>query len=124
VEFSSHRHFYKLSHSWLLGHHSYLLSQAQLVYLQSGRDSPTPTFGAQCAPPSLQSAFIVLIACYSVSLLFAGGGRSVQWAMLIWPRVVSGSTAYHLAHLVCDFPSHLGVGVSWPRGPSWVLCLT
>jgi hypothetical protein len=47
--------------------------------------------------------------CY-VSLLFLlfitqflffslGGGQSVQGAMLIWPRVVCGSTVYHLAHL-------------------------
>jgi hypothetical protein len=44
-----------------------------------------------------------------------GGGRSVQGAMLIWPRVVCGSTMYHLAHLVVHvFPSHLGVGI-WRR---------
>jgi hypothetical protein len=48
--------------------------------------------------------FIVLIAYYSVSLFSLGGGQSVQGAMLIWPRVVCGSTAYCLAHLVvCVF---------------------
>jgi hypothetical protein len=32
--------------------------------------------------------------------------------MLMWPRVVCGSTAYHLAHLVVRvFPSYLGTGV-------------
>jgi hypothetical protein len=38
--------------------------------------------------------------------------------MLIWPRVVCGSTAYHLAHLVvCVFPSCLGAG-DWQPGGS------
>jgi hypothetical protein len=38
--------------------------------------------------------------------------------MLIWPRVICGSTMYHLAHLVHIFPSHLGTGVSQqPTGP-------
>jgi hypothetical protein len=48
-----------------------------------------------------------------------GRGRSVQGAMLIWPRVVCGSTVCRLAHpVVCIFPSHLGAGVwRWPRGP-------
>jgi hypothetical protein len=69
----------------------------------------------------LLRVFIVLIAYYSVSLFFfsLGVGRSVQGAMLIWPRVVCGSTMYHLAHLMVHiFPSHLGVGV-WqqPRDP-------
>jgi hypothetical protein len=70
--------------------------------------------------------------CY-VSLLFLllitqflfclGGGWSVQGAMLIWPRVVCGSNAYHLAHLVMHiFPCRLGMG-DWqrPRGASWFL---
>jgi hypothetical protein len=36
--------------------------------------------------------------------------------MLIWPRVVSGSTVCHLADLVvCIFPSGLGAGV-WSVG--------
>jgi hypothetical protein len=37
--------------------------------------------------------------------------------MLIWPRVVCGSTAYHLAHLVVRvFPSCLGTGDWWWPG--------
>jgi hypothetical protein len=59
----------------------------------------------------LPRVFIVLIACYSVSLFSPGGGLSVQGAMLIWPRVVCGSTMYGLAHLVVHvFPSSLGTG--------------
>jgi hypothetical protein len=60
----------------------------------------------------LLRVFIVLSAYYSVSLFSLGGGWSVQGAMLIWPRVVSGSTAYCLAHfVVCVFPSHLGTSM-------------
>jgi hypothetical protein len=81
------------------------LDRPGLFTYSSGRDSPPPLFGAQGAPPSLQCVFIVLIAYYSVSLFSLGGGRSVQGAMLIWPRVVCGSTAYRLPHLVRVIPS-------------------
>jgi hypothetical protein len=92
-----------------------LPSPAWLVYLQFWEGFPSPLFSAQGAPPSLPCVFIVLIAYYSVSLFSPGGGRSVQGAVLIWPRVVCGSTTSRLAHLVvCVFPSHLGAGV-WLR---------
>jgi hypothetical protein len=78
------------------------------------RDFPSPLFGAQGAPPSMPHVFIVLIAYYSVSLFSLGGGQPVQGAMVIWPRVVCGSTVYYLAHLVvCVFSSHLGAGIWW-----------
>jgi hypothetical protein len=83
-----------------------------LFIYSSRRDSPPPLFGTRGAPPSLLRVFIVLIAYYSVSLFSLGGGWSVQGAMLIWPRVVCGSTTYRLAHLVvCIFPSCLGMDV-------------
>jgi hypothetical protein len=89
----------------------------RLVYLQFREGFPSPPFSTQCAPPSLLRVFI-LIAYYSVSLFSLGRGLSVQGAMLIWPRVVCGSTTYCLAHLVCVFPSRLGAGVwQWPRSP-------
>jgi hypothetical protein len=81
-----------------------------------GKDSPPSLFGTQGTPPSLLLVFIVLIAYYSVSLFSLGGGRSVQGTVLIWPRVVCGSTVYCLAHLVHIFPSHLGAGVWQPGG--------
>jgi hypothetical protein len=88
------------------------------LFIYSPRnDSPPPIFSARCAPPSVPHVFIALIAYYSVSLFSPGGGRSVQGAMLIWPRVVCGSTMYRLAHLVCIFPSCLGAGNLRPRGP-------
>jgi hypothetical protein len=53
------------------------------------------------------SFFVVFVVDYSVcflSLFSLGGGQSVQGAMLIWPRVVCGSTTCRLAHLVvCTF---------------------
>jgi hypothetical protein len=64
-----------------------------LFIYSSGKDSFPPIFGAQCASPSFSRVFIVLIAYYSVSLFSPGGGQSVQGAMLLWPRVVCGSTA-------------------------------
>jgi hypothetical protein len=121
VEFSSLCHSHKLFHSWLLGvHHcSCPLGQARLVYLQFREEFPSPSFSAQGAPSSLQRIFIVLTAYYLVSLFSLGGDWSVQRAMLIWPRVVCGSTSYHLAHLVVHvFPSCLGSGSwQWPGGP-------
>jgi hypothetical protein len=58
-----------------------------------------------------------LCLLFSFFSFFPGGGRSVQGAMLIWPRVVCGSTACCLTHLVVRiFPSHLGTAVSGSVG--------
>jgi hypothetical protein len=57
------------------------------------KDSLPPIFSSQGSPPSFQHVLTVLIAYYSVSLLFPGGGQSVQGAMLLWPRLVCGATA-------------------------------
>jgi hypothetical protein len=57
--------------------------------------------------------------CYCLLFSFfpLGGGRSVQGPMLIWPRVVCGSTEGRLAHLVVHlFPSCLGTAVWQRRG--------
>jgi hypothetical protein len=121
VEFSSLHYSHKLSRSWLLG--EYLCSHP----LQPGLACLFTVLGGIPLPLSL-----VLRAphplCY-VSLLFlllitqflfypwVGVGLS-RGAMLLWPRVVCGSTAYCLAHLVvCVFPSHMGKGIWRPGGP-------
>jgi hypothetical protein len=91
-----------------------------LVYLQFCEGLPLPHFGSQGALPSLLHVFFVVIAYFSVFFLFSlDGGWSVQGAMLIWPRVVCGSTMYRLAHFVfCIFPSHLGIAIwRWHGGP-------
>jgi hypothetical protein len=94
---------------------------SRLVYFSSMSDCPSSLFSAQGAPPSLLHVFFVVVVVYSIwffSLFSLGGGQSVQGAMLIWPRVVCGSTMCCLAHLVvCIFPSGLGAGVLWHRSP-------
>jgi hypothetical protein len=112
VEFSSHCHFHKLSCSWLLGAHPRscrsLSSLPGLFIYSSGKDSIPPIFSAQCAPPSFPRVFIVLIAYYSVSLFSPGGGRFVQGAMLLWPRVVCGTTAVPLSSPGLHLPKPSG----------------
>jgi hypothetical protein len=71
--------------------------------------SGRPTLFAMC-----------LFCCYCLLFSFSFfpwvGGQSVQWAMPIWPRIVCGSTAFCLAHLVVRvFPSLLGTGI-------WLWC--
>jgi hypothetical protein len=70
------------------------LARPGLFIYSSRKDSTAPIFGTQGAPPSLPSVFIVLLAYYSVSLFSPGGGSSVHGTVLIWPRVVCGSTMY------------------------------
>jgi hypothetical protein len=117
VEFSSHHCFYKLSCSWLLG----MCSHSCLLRLACCEGFPLlPLFGTQSTLPSLLRVFFVVIAYYSVFFSFFPwvGARSVQGAMLIWPRIVCGSTECCLAHLVVHiFPSGLGAGVWWHGSP-------
>jgi hypothetical protein len=118
----------ELSRSWLLGlcRHSCLLCPACLFTVPWGI-VPAPLFGTQVAPPSLLCIFFCFCLLFSlVFFLFfsLGWGQSVQGAVLIWPRVVSGSTACCLAHLVVCFSWaskswHLAV-----RESSWFLHLT
>jgi hypothetical protein len=105
---------FKLSHSWLLGmcHHSCLLQ------LACCKGFPFPPFQLSGCP----ALFAMCLFCYCLLFSFffffpLGGGRSVQGTMLIWPRLVCGSTTCRLAHLVvCIFSSHLGAAVWWQHG--------
>jgi hypothetical protein len=77
---------------------------------------PLPHSSALRAPhPLCYMPFLLSLLIIHFFFFFSlGGGRSVQGSMLIWPRVVCGSTVYRLVHLVvCVFPSHLGSGVWW-----------
>jgi hypothetical protein len=76
-----------------------------------------PPFGLRVPHPLCHMSLLFLLLFYSVSLYSLGGGQSVQGAMLIWPRVVCGSTVYRLAHFVHIFPSHLCTGHWRPGGP-------
>jgi hypothetical protein len=127
VEFSSLLHSHKLPRSWLLG--TRLRSCQSLSCLPSlfiyspGKGSLPPIFGAQCAPPSFPPVFIVLVAYYSVSLFSPGGGKSVQGAMLLWPRLVCGSTAIPWNSPGPRLPKPSGHRRLAARGPSWFLHL-
>jgi hypothetical protein len=120
VEFSSLRHSHKLSGSWLMGacprsHQSFSGPPGLFIY-SPGKDSLPPIFGTQCAPPSFPCIFIVLIAYYSVFLFSPGGGQSVQGVMLLWPRVVCGSTAVPLSSPCPCLPLPSGWGVTGGLG--------
>jgi hypothetical protein len=93
------------------------LARPGLFIYSSGKDSPPPL---QCSVrPTLFATCLYCSYCLLLSFSFfpGWGGQSVQGAMLIWPRVACGSTVYCLAHLVCFFPSCLGMGNWCPRGP-------
>jgi hypothetical protein len=106
------------------GHHSCLLQPACLFTVLWGI-APPLLFGTQGTPPSLLRFFVVVVvySAWYFSLFSLGGGQSVHGAMMIWPRVVCGSTVCCLAHLVVCFS---WVGRSWHLAawnPSWFLCL-
>jgi hypothetical protein len=110
-------------HCWALPcSHRSLSGPPGLFVYSSGKDSLSPIFSAQCAPPSFPRVFIVLIAYYSVSLFSSGGGRSVQKAMLLWPRLVCGSTVVPLSSPCPRLPKLSGCRHLAAWGPSWFLC--
>jgi hypothetical protein len=103
VEFSSHCHFYKFSRSWWPGRcrRSSLLWPACLFTVLWGI-APLPCFAFRaphllCYMSFLKKLFIIQFVFY------LGWGLVCQGAMLIWPRVISGSTTCHLAHQVVCF---------------------
>jgi hypothetical protein len=73
---------------------------------------------SQCTPPSFPHVFIVLIACYSVSLFSSWLGVSLSRGLCCsGPGLSVGVLRYREALLVRVFSSHLGTGDWWPRGP-------
>jgi hypothetical protein len=90
----------------------------RLVYLQFFEGLLLPPSLALRAPCPL--CYVSFCCCCLFSFFFPFslcGGQSVQGAMVIWPRVVCGSTTCCLAHLVvCVFPSRLGPGIWQQRG--------
>jgi hypothetical protein len=87
-----------------------------LFIYSSRRDSPPPLWRSG---PTLFPVCLYCSYCLSLSFsFFSGWGSVCPGGTLIWPRVVCGSTMYHLAHLVCVFPSCLDAG-NWrqPGGP-------
>jgi hypothetical protein len=106
----------------LLGRcHHYCLLQPACLFTVLWGTAPAPLFGVQGTPPSLLCVFFIVVyySIWGFFLFFSlGGGRSVQGAILIWPRVVWGSTTCCWAHLVvCIFPSGLEAGILQCRSP-------
>jgi hypothetical protein len=109
---------------WGRWRHSCLLLPACLFAVLVS-DCPSPTLWGSGHPTLFATSLFFPAAYLLFSLFFFSffppewWGRSVQGAMLIWPRVVCGSTACRLAHLVVYiFPSSLGAGIWWCRSPS------
>jgi hypothetical protein len=127
VEFSSHRHFYKLSCSWLLGGccHSCLLQPA---YLQFHEGFPFPTLRRSGHPPSLLHVSFVVVVCsgfFSLSLFF-------PWVGLVCPESYADLAQGCLREYwmppsspcVLNLPKQSGSWHLAVREPSWFLHLT
>jgi hypothetical protein len=95
-----------------------------LFIYSPGKGSFPPFFSAQGAPPSFQHVLTVLIAYYSVSLFFPGGGQSVQGTMLLWPRLFCGATAVLRSSPGPLLPKPYGRRPLVAPGPSSFLRLT
>jgi hypothetical protein len=119
-------HFYKLSCSKVAGQGPPLLPSASLFIYSSVRDFPSPPLWCSGRPALFATCLLLLLFILFVFFLFFPweGSQSVQGAMLIWPRVVCGSTTCHLALLVVCFSQ---AGRNWHlvvQEPSWFLHLT
>jgi hypothetical protein len=95
----------------------------RLVYLHFQEGFPSPSGWHSVCPILFLRVFIVLIAYYLVSLFSPGGGQSVQGAILLWPRVVCGSTVVPLSSPCPHLPKPSGHRQLAAWGPSWFLCL-
>jgi hypothetical protein len=88
------------------------------------RDCSSPPLVFRVPHPLCYMSFVVVYCCLFFSLFSLCGGQSVQGTMLIWRRVVCGSTTCRLAHVVVCFS---GAGRNWCVAawePSWFLYLT
>jgi hypothetical protein len=89
---------------------------SRLVYLQFCEGFPSHPLQHSGHPALFATCLFCYCLLFSFSF-FPGWGSVCPGAMLIWPRVVCGSTAYHLAHLVVRiFPSRLGAGIWQQHG--------
>jgi hypothetical protein len=99
------------------------LARPSLFIYSSGKDSSTPLFGVQGAPPSLPCVFIVLIAYYSVSLLFPGWGSVCPGGYADLAQACLWKYRVQLSSPCLRLPKLSGRGLLAAPGPSWFLCL-
>jgi hypothetical protein len=86
---------------------------------------PFPQSSALSAPHPLSHVSLLFLLLISQFLFFSqGGGLSLQGAMLLWPRLVCGSTAVLLSLPCLRLPKPSGHGWLAARGPSLFLHLT
>jgi hypothetical protein len=86
-------------------------------YLQSREGFPSPNLQHSVCPthfPTCLYCSYYLLLSFS---FFSGWRLVCPGAIMLWTRLVCGSTAYHEAHLVRVFPSRLGTGDWWPGAP-------
>jgi hypothetical protein len=77
---------------------------------------PPSVLRAPCSLCYVSFLLLLLIIQFFFSFFPGWGLVCPRGYVLIWPRVVCGSTAYCIAHLVVRvFPSHLGTAVGWRR---------
>jgi hypothetical protein len=93
------------------------LARPWLFIYSSEKDSPPPLFGAQGAPPSLQRVFLFLLLITQFLLFPRVEVGLSRWLCCSSPMLSVRLPWYRLAYLVRVFPSRLGMGNWWPRGP-------
>jgi hypothetical protein len=91
-----------------------LPSPAGLFIYISVREFPSPPPVLIAPRPLCYVSILLLLLIIQIFSFSLSGGRSVQEAMLIWPRVVFGSTTCRLAHLVVKWS---GSGIWECRSP-------
>jgi hypothetical protein len=97
---------------------------APLVYLQSQEGFPTPNLQrsghSTLFPACLNYSYCLLLSFSFFPQVEVGLSRELCCS---GPGLSMGVPRYCKAHLVCIFPSHMGTGHWWPRGPSSFLHL-
>jgi hypothetical protein len=100
------------------------LQPTRLVYLQSREGFPSPNL-QRSGHPTLFPVCLYCSYCLLVSFsFFPGGGQSIQGAVLLWPRLVCGSTVVPQSSPGPRLPKPSGHGRLVAPGPSWFLHLT
>jgi hypothetical protein len=100
------------------------LARPACLFTVLGR-SPFPHSLALSAPHPLSRVSLLLLLLITQFLFFSpGGGWSVQGAMLLWPRLVCGSTAVPQSSPGLCLPKPSGRQRLAAWGPLWFLRLT
>jgi hypothetical protein len=112
----------QLSHSWLLGACPTPTGPACL-FTVPGR-IPFPQSSVLSVPHSLSHVSLLFLLLITQFLLFPGWRSVCPGGLLLWPRVVCGSTTVPLSSPCPCLPKPSGHRRLAARGPSWFLRLT